>query len=249
MRRYPGSDFAYSFGPGPWTPAVRAIIIATVAVYLVTLAVPDAVIGWLGLSPRAVVEQGRLWQVATYLFVHEPRSFFHVLFNMLAVWMFGVDLERRWGSQAFAKYYFITGVGAGLTVLLVSALPFEAMASTYEGSTIGASGAVYGLLLAWALIYPHRPILFMFVFPIPARIFAIIIGAMAFLAAAGSRGSGVSHLAHLGGLLVGWWYLRGPRNLRQELNYRIARWRMERLRRRFNVHPGGRDKGDWGSKH
>jgi len=237
---------SYAFGPGPLTPAVRAIIFTNVGVFLLTLLLPDLVIGWLGLSPASLIERGRVWQVATYLFVHEPRSIFHILFNMLAVWMFGVELERRWGTEAFVRYYFVTGIGAGLTVVLAGLLPFDSMAMTYYGSTIGASGAVYGLLLAWALIFPNRPILFMLIFPIPARVFAIIIGAIALLSATSTRGSGVSHVAHLGGLVIGWIYLKGPRNLRLELQYRLARWRMERSRRRFNVHRGGR--GPWDDK-
>ena len=94
---------------------------------------------------------------------------------MLAVWMFGVDLERRWGSVGFVKYYFVTGVGAGLIALLVSLLPFDLARPSYGAATIGASGAIYGLLLAWALLFPHRQIIFI-IFPLPARIFVLLMG-------------------------------------------------------------------------
>src|SRR5690606_14686199 len=107
--------------------------------------------------------------------------------------------------------------------------------------TIGASGAVYGLLMAWALIFPHREILFMLIFPIKARIFVLIIGAIAFLSALNAGSSPVAGIAHLGGLVVGWVYLLGPRRLPDEIRRQIARWRMTRLRRKFNVHKGGRD--------
>jgi membrane associated rhomboid family serine protease len=244
---YAPSSGALVFGPGPITPAVRAIIIANVAVFLVTFALPGPVIGLLGLSPEAVFERGRIWQPVSYLFVHSPSSIMHVLFNMLAVWMFGVDLERRWGTVSFTKFYFVSGVGAGLCVLLVSLAPYGWAYSTYAGVTIGASGAVYGLLMAWALLFPHRQILFMFIFPLPARIFVLIIGAIAFLSAVGASGSGVSNLAHLGGLAAGWLYLKGPRDLRLELRYWLTRWRMERMRRKFNIHRGGRG-GDWGDR-
>jgi rhomboid family protein len=238
--RYNTSNVVYQFGPGRWTPAVRAIIIANVAVYVLELVAPRAIVTLLGLSPEDVLTRGRIWEPVTYLFVHSPTSLMHILFNMLAVWMFGVDLERRWGTVAFTKYYFITGIGAGLSVMLVSLLPFDAVRSSYSAVTIGASGAVYGLLLAWAVIFPSRQILFMLIFPMSARVFVIIMGAIAFLSAASGSASGVSNLAHLGGLAVGWIYLKGPRNLRLELQYHITRWRMARLRRRFDIHRGGR---------
>ena len=185
-----------------------------------------------------------MWQLATYLFVHDPHSLFHILFNMLAVWMFGVDLERRWGARGFLIYYFVTGIGAGVTTVMVGLLPFEATRGIYEIPTVGASGAVYGLLVAWAVIFPARTILFMLMFPLTARVYALIMGAIAFYAALGSSGSGVANFAHLGGLIVGWLYLKGPRDLRLELRYRWSKWRMARLRRRFDVHAGGR-RDDW----
>lgn len=240
MPRYNTSNVVYQFGPGRWTPAVRAIIIANIVVYVLELVAPRAIVTLLGLSPQDVLTRGRVWEPVTYLFVHSPTSLMHILFNMLAVWMFGVDLERRWGTEAFTKYYFVTGVGAGLSVILVSLLPFDAVRSSYYAVTIGASGAVYGLLLAWAVIFPHRQILFMLIFPMSARVFVIIMGAIAFLSAASGSSSGVSNLAHLGGLAVGYVYLKGPRNLRLELQYHLTRWRIARLRRRFDVHRGGR---------
>jgi membrane associated rhomboid family serine protease len=226
------------------TPAVRALIYANIAAFIVTFVAPQRVLPLLGLNPSAVVESGYVWQLVTYLFIHSPAAFTHILFNMLALWMFGVDLERRWGTVGFTKYYFITGVGAGLCTLLVSLLPFDWARSSYAVTTIGASGAIYGLLMAWGLLFPHRQILFMLIFPLPARIFVLIMGAIAFFSAVGATGSGVANLAHLGGLLVGWVYLKGPRDMQLELRYWLTRWRMERLRRRFNVHKGGRG-DDW----
>jgi membrane associated rhomboid family serine protease len=233
-----------AFGPGPITPAVKMIIIANVAVFLVTVALPQPVIEFAGLSPAAVIERGWMWQLLTYLFVHSPSSLMHIVFNMLAVWMFGVDLERRWGTVAFTKFYFVSGVGAGLCTVLVSLAPYGWAASTYQSVTVGASGAVYGLLMAWALLFPYREILFMFIFPLQARMFVLIVGAIAFLSAVGSSGTGVSNLAHLGGLVAAWLYLKGPRDLGQEIRYRTTKWRMDRMRRKFNVHRGGRD-DDW----
>ncbi len=229
-----------SFGPGPLTPAIRAIIYGNAAVFVLTLFSPTFFVGQFGMLPQSVVEGGQVWRLVTYLFVHDPGGFGHILFNMLAVWMFGVDLERRWGTPAFTKYYFVTGIGAGLCQLLVSLLPFEGTAGVYVVPTVGASGAVYGLLLAWALLFPHRQVLFMFIFPLPARVFVFIMGGIAFLSAAGGSGNSVAHVAHLGGMFFGWLYLKGPRNFRLEWQYRLTRWRMDRMRRRFDVHRGGR---------
>ena len=229
------------------TPAVRAIVFANVGVFLVTLIWPASIIGFFGLSPRAVIHDLRIWQLATYLFVHSPQSLMHVLFNMLAVWMFGVDLERRWGTVAFAKFYFVAGIGAGLCMLAVSLLPFDSARGVYEAVTIGASGAVYGLLMAWALLFPHRQILFMFIFPLPARVFVLIIGAIAMFSALSAGNGPVANLAHLGGLAIAWLYLKGPRDMQLAMKYRLSRWRMERLRRKFDVHKGGRG-GDWGGR-
>jgi len=247
VSRYAPSGATIAFGPGPITPAVRAIIIANVVVFLVTFVAPRPVISIFGLQPEAVIGSGWIWQLASYLFVHSPSGITHILFNMLAVWMFGVELERRWGTVAFAKFYFVAGVGAGICVLLVSLLPFEWARPTYYAVTIGASGAVYGILMAWARLFPHRQILFMFIFPLPARVFVLIIGAIAFFSAIGASGNGVSNLAHLGGLAAGWLYLKGPRDLQLELRYWLTRWRMERMRRKFNVHKGGRN-GNWGDR-
>src|SRR5215510_13595063 len=120
--RYPStSSFAYSFGPGPLTPAIKALVIANVAAFLLTLVVP-AVTLRLGLRPADVLGGFALWQPVTYMFLHG--GIFHILFNMLALWMFGVELERMWGSHYFLKFYFVTGIGAGLLTVLFSLLPF-----------------------------------------------------------------------------------------------------------------------------
>ena len=225
-----------AFGPGPITPAVKAIILANVGFFVVSL-LYRPIIGWLGLVPEAVVEHGWLWQPATYLFLHADAM--HILFNMLGIWMFGTELERRWGTKLFAKYYAITGVGAGLTVIAASFLPVDALRATYGAVTIGASGALYGLLMAFAIYYPDRPILMFLLFPIPAKYFVMILGALAFLITPGSQ---VSNSAHLGGLLFGYIYLKGRYNggITAEIKYRYLKWKMNRLRRKFDVYSGGR---------
>jgi membrane associated rhomboid family serine protease len=240
MKGYPPSGSVGTFGPGPITPAIRALLIANVAVFLVTYAFRDPMIDLFGLRPQAVLTEAWVWQLGTHMFLHDPGGFGHILFNMLLLWMFGVELERRWGSQAFMRYYLTTGVGAGVVTVLVSLLPFASTRAIYAVPTIGASGAIYALLMAWAMLFPHRTMLFMMIFPLPARTVAAILGAIAFFSAVGGYNSGVAEFTHLGGMLVGWLYLQGPTNLRLALRYRLTKWRMERMRKKFDVHKGGR---------
>ena len=238
--RYPAtSNFASSFGPGPLTPAIKALVVANVAAFLVSLVVP-AVALQLGLRPADVVGSLHLWQLFTYMFLHG--GIFHLLFNMLALWMFGVELERMWGSQFFTKFYFIAGAGAALTTLLLSFTPFPFADQLYYSLTIGASGAVYGVLFAYARYFPHRPIYLYFVFPIPAKYFVLIIGAISLLSSMGGPGSGIAHTTHLGGLVAAYVYLKGGgrAHLVSEIKYRYLKWRINRMRRRFDVYSGGR---------
>jgi membrane associated rhomboid family serine protease len=232
---------SYSFGPGALTPAVRALMVLNVAGYLLALVVPAVSIA-LGLVPALVFERWWVWQPVTYMFLHG--GLFHLLFNMLALWMFGVDLERRWGTRFFARYYFISGIGAAATTLVVSLLPYSFAAPLYGSVTVGASGAVYGLLVAFAMMYPHRPIYLYMLFPIPARIFVLIVGAISFLSSVSEARGGVAHAAHLGGLVAGYLYLAGRRgHLLSTVRSQWLRWRLARLRKRFEVHDGGRKDG------
>ena len=226
------------------TPGVRALLYANIGVYVASLMFPKIRL-WLSLVPEFVIEHGFLWQTVTYMFVHAAWPT-HILFNMLILWMFGVELERLWGTKFFVKFYAITGIGAGLVSILVSLVPLAVTRATYDDYIMGASGALYGLLLAYALYYPHRPILMFFVFPVPAKYFVAILGAIALIMAIQASG-GVAATTHLGGLLVAYIYLQGGRGgLTAELKYRYLKWKMNRLRRKFDVYSGGRsDKSQW----
>ena len=241
--RYPSaSGFAYSFGPGPLTPAIKALVVANVAAFLVSLVVPAVTLRF-GLRPADVVGSLQIWQLATYMFLHG--GVFHILFNMLALWMFGVELERMWGSRFFTRFYFVAGVGAGLTTLLLSFTPLPFADQLYYSLTIGASGAVYGVLLAYAMYFPHRPIYLYFVFPIPAKYFVIIIGAISLLSSMNGPGGGVAHTTHLGGLIAAYLYLKGGTrtSVLADIKYRYLKWRINKMRRRFDVYSGGRTGG------
>jgi membrane associated rhomboid family serine protease len=236
--RYPGlSDVADSLGPGKLTPAVKAIMIANVAVFVLTWFAP-ALVRQLGLRPADLFEQFAVWQLATYMFVHANVS--HIFFNMLTLWFVGVELERMWGTNYFAKYYAACGLGAGLTQVLLGILPLPFASQFYYPSTVGASGAIYGLLMAFALYYPTRPFLVFFVFPVPARYFVMILGGLSLLFSLGG-GSGIAHTAHLGGLASGYLYLKGRRlNILSEIQYRYLKWRINKMRKKFDVYSGGR---------
>jgi membrane associated rhomboid family serine protease len=154
--------------------------------------------------------------------------------------MFGVELERLWGTRFFTKYYAITGTGAGLLSLALSLLPFAVTQAYYGATIVGASGALYGLLLAYALYFPNRPILMFLLFPVPAKYFVAILGAISFIMSIEGGGT-VAATTHLGGLLVGYIYLQGGRGgLMPEIKYRYLKWKMNRMRRKFDVYSGGR---------
>jgi membrane associated rhomboid family serine protease len=237
MRRYPPpSAMSASFGPGPMTPAVKWLLISNIAIFLITSFWPDPV-RVLGLRPVEVWGGLRVWQVATYMFLHA--NLLHVGFNMLALWMFGVELERLWGTRFFVRYYAITGVGAGLCVMLVSVFSTQLA----QAATIGASGAIFGLLMAYALYFPHRQILLFLLFPVSSRVFVAIVGAVNLYSAMTATNAGVAYFAHLGGLVVGYLYLKSktPRfHPIAEIKYRYLKWKINRVKRKFDVYAGGR---------
>jgi membrane associated rhomboid family serine protease len=240
MPRY--RDVQVSFGP-PLTWAVRNLVIITSAVFLLTY-LPAQIFDFalpyvlFGLRPYDVTHRLFLWQPITYLFLHA--GFFHIIFNLFALWMFGADLERMWGPRRFLTYFFLTGVGAGVfdVVLQPSSIT----------TTIGNSGAVYGVLLAFGLLFPERPIYLWMLIPVKAKWFVLVMGLIEFVSSFQMPGSKISHIAHLGGMLVGFLYLRGG-GLPYRLQLRYHEWRRARLRRKFEVymrdHERKDDAGRW----
>jgi len=222
--------YSISFG-GPVTRTVKLIIIANVAVFFLQVFTGLLGLGYLeryfGLLPYSITHEFMVWQFATYMFLHG--GIFHILFNMLMLYMFGNELERLWGSRRFLNYYLITGIGAGVCSWIVGI--------NSPTVTIGASGAIYGLLLAYGLTYPNRTVYFFFLFPIQMRWMVIILGAIAFLSSIGPSGDGIAHVAHLGGMLIGYVYLKG-RNWRLMTQEYEARRQREKLKRQFEVYYG-----------
>ena len=175
-------------------PVTRNLVIANFVVFLVELAVGDAAIEPFALWPLGA--QFMPWQLVTYAFLHAGVT--HILFNMLGLYSFGSDLERIWGSRRFLFYYMTCAIAAGATQLVFAA----ATGSVYP--TVGASGAVFGLLLGFALLFPHRTVLLLFPpIPMKAPIFAIVYGVIELYLGVTGTAEGVAHFAHLGGMLGG----------------------------------------------
>lgn len=216
-------------------PIVKKLILINVAVFVLSffleLLAPRlgvAFVRFFAVVPEQVAFRAHLWQLVTYMFLHGGA--WHLLINMLVLWMFGSDLERDWGRRRFLTFYFLTGIGAGLFNVVVSLATGRGAAAT-----IGASGAIYGILLAFGLLYPNRPILIIpFPVTIPAKIYVLVIGGITFLSSLGASG-GISHITHLGGMLFGYLYLRGDWMYYRAL-YRYRDWRRRHLRRKFEVY-------------
>ncbi len=219
------------FFGGPVTRTVKLLIIVNVVVFglqtLSKLAGSYFLVAYFGLIPFRVTHDLMLWQFVTYMFLHG--GVFHIFFNMLTLFMFGNDLERYWGTRRFLNYYFITGIGAGLCSWLV--------APSSRVAIIGASGAIYGLLLAYGMLYPNRIVYLNFLLPIKIKWLVIIFGAMAFFSSLTGGEPGVAHIAHLGGMLVGYVFLKGKDWLAKYHAYHMDQ-RREALKKQFEVYYG-----------
>jgi membrane associated rhomboid family serine protease len=192
-----------TFTPGGMMPPmVKILILVNVAVYLLQQIVGDNLIYYFGLIPSRVLS-GWIWQPVTYMFLHG--GFFHILFNMFILWMFGRILEQVWGSRRFLQYYFITGIGAGLLNIGLTALFSQPMAMNVP--TVGASGAIYGLLLAFGVLFPNQLIYLYFFVPVKAKWMVIGLVVIEFVSGF-NPASPVAHFAHLGGMVIGYVYLK-----------------------------------------
>jgi membrane associated rhomboid family serine protease len=186
-------------------PVTRNLLIANVGVYLLQLMLGNAFQAWFALWP---VGHGFMpWQLLTYGFLHDTSGLTHLLFNMLALYMFGSSLEQTWGPKRFLTYFLVCIVGAGLLQLIVGWWMVSAGALPY--ATVGASGGVFGLLLGYGMLFPNQR---MIVFPLPmeikARTLVIFYAVLALVLGFTGLQPGVAHFAHLGGMLFGWLMIR-----------------------------------------
>ena len=210
-------------------PATRILILACLGVGglqgIVRLASGDGIayallLRLFGLTPYLFIH-GYIYQAVSYLFLHG--GLWHLLLNLLTLWMFGSEMERYWGTRRFLIYYAVCGVGAALTTVAVG--PFEPV------PTIGASGAILGLLLAYGMTFPDRMVLFNFIIPMRAKYFVLVIIVMQIFSFWPYLGSRIAVAAHLGGMLFGYLYLKRAWRVREL--WAEIRWRVRR--RRFRV--------------
>jgi membrane associated rhomboid family serine protease len=232
-----------SYVPG-FPTGVKWLIVANTAVFVALVVGGDTIrenLLRLSLSPSEVVHELRVWQLITYMFLHA--GFTHWLFNMLALWMFGSPLEQEWGTRQFLKYYFLCGIAAGCCDV-----GLHAALGTWATSTIGASGAIYGLLVAFGVLYPEAPVLMFLLFPMKAKHMVMIFAGVEFLMAMGQN-TGVSNIAHLGGMAFGYLYLkrRLPSVPIPDWRGAYRQWRMARAKKKFQVYMRSRGggRGPW----
>ncbi len=217
--------FQLGFG-GKLTPGVKWLLLSNGVVYLMQLLAWDAFINWFGLSSQMILHKFALWQFFTYMFLHG--GFFHLFFNMFVLWIFGCEVERNWGTKAFLKYYFITGLGAGVIGFLFSLGTHSVI--------IGASGAIYGTMLAFAMMFPERVItlLIFFVLPVSMKtkhlvMLMAVISIFSGLSNLFGATDGVAHFAHLGGMLVGYLYLKADWQVQGFFTGLKKKFRMRRV--------------------
>ena len=224
------------------TPGVKLIVLVCTGVFVVqtlTLLIAGEhaynwILKWFALIPAAVTHLFRIWQPFTYIFLHG--GLFHLLINMLMLWMFGRELELIWGKRKFLDFFVLCGVGAGVIELLVKTVPVFFGKQPSLVPTIGASGAIFGILMANAVLFPDRRIwLIPLPVTIPMRPYVAVMAAIEFFGTLGTGGDNVAHVCHLGGMLVAYLYLRRGSFLYSVRNS-VTDWKYERNRKRFQVY-------------
>jgi len=196
---YQGSPRGFRIGPGSISPMIKYLVIANGIIFLIQGFSSIRLESIFGLVPARIFSDFPnnlycLYQTFTYMFLHA--GFFHILFNMFVLWMFGTEMEYKWGSRPFLKYYFYCGLGGAFLSLIFN--------YNLAHPIIGASGAIYGILAAYWLMFPNRTILIFFILPMKVRWAIPLLALLNFVAS----GPYVAHLAHLGGALVGLAYMK-----------------------------------------
>jgi len=194
-----------SYKPSLFTDAIKILISVNFTVFILQSISSSEIIFFsnFGLVPKLVWSQLKIWQPFTYMFFHG--DVWHVLINMFVLWMFGSELERVWGKKNFLRFYFITGIGSGLATM------FFGLQSTIP--IVGASGAIYGVLLAYGVMFPNRTVYLYGIIPIKSIWFVIGIGVIAFFSSFNNF-TNISHLTHLFGMIIGYLYLKRPVHFR-----------------------------------
>jgi len=215
-------------------PGVKTLLVINVAVYLLQQFFDPRLTMNLGVTPTRVLHDLAVYQLITYMFLHG--NFLHILINMFVLWMFGREIEQTWGTKRFVWYYLLTGLAGGIFTVIFQpnfALP-----------TIGASGAIYGLLAAYAVMFPNRTIYLYFLIPIKVKYAVILFVGLELLASMSATPDGIGHWAHLGGAAVGFLYLKldwrlgrlvrrtSPLRIFSRLSYRHKNRKLEKNRQK-----------------
>jgi membrane associated rhomboid family serine protease len=194
-----------AYKPQIFTEAIKILISINFVIYVLqSLAGKEDIFFRLfGLVPNVFISELMLWQPFTYMFFHAPYyssiGISHILLNMLGLWVFGRELEQAWGKSKFLKYYFLTGIGSGLITYLFQI--------NSDNPVIGASGAVYGILLAYGISFPNRMLYIWGLIPIRSIWLVVIMGSIAFFGLLG-RADGISHVTHISGMFIGYILLK-----------------------------------------
>jgi len=199
--QYTSPGFRKGFSRPTFTipSGVKLLVIINIVVFVLTALSGQRSILFssFGLVPSNVWSNFKVWQLFTYLFVHG--GFLHIFFNMFVLWMFGKDLEMQWGKNEFLLFYFTCGIGAGLMTVLFSVNSIVPI--------VGASGAIYGLLVAYGFTYPNRMVYLYGLFPLKVKYMVLGLGVIAFFASLSANQSNVSHITHLSGMIIGVLYI------------------------------------------
>ena len=199
--QYTSPGFRRGFSRPTFTipSGVKLLVIINIIVFILTelSGQRNMLFSSFGLVPNQVWTNFKVWQLFTYLFVHS--GFLHIFFNMFVLWMFGKDLEIQWGKNEFLLFYFTCGIGAGLMTVLFSINSIVPI--------VGASGAIYGLLVAYGFTYPNRMVYLYGLFPLKVKYMVLGLGVIAFFASLSANQSNVSHITHLSGMIIGVLYI------------------------------------------
>jgi len=199
--QYTSPGFRRGFSRPTFTipSGVKLLVIINIVVFILTelSGQRNMLFSSFGLVPNQVWTSFKVWQLFTYLFVHG--GFLHIFFNMFVLWMFGKDLEIQWGKNEFLLFYFTCGIGAGLMTVLFSINSIVPI--------VGASGAIYGLLVAYGFTYPNRMVYLYGLFPLKVKYMVLGLGVIAFFASLSANQSNVSHITHLSGMIIGVLYI------------------------------------------
>ncbi len=202
--------------PMPFTPMVKKLVIINLVVWVVGVLILQKMVfsspiifDLFGLTPHRIINDFWIWQPFSYMFLHSL-DIFHVTFNMLLLWWLGAELELRWGARFFLTYYMVCGVGASVIYLVGVTIYYLVSGNPMPMGVpvVGASGAVFGLMLAYGMVFGERVVYFMFIFPMKAKVFVLILGTIELVTLLSSGfGAQVANLCHIGGLISGFFFL------------------------------------------